>query len=158
MRVRTSLLVTGVALLIVACARPSDEAVSETTVATGSPTSTIETASSTTEASITPETGALDLATLTEAATRDLSRLLAIDEDDIEVVDADLVQWSDGSIGCPEEGQLYTQAIVDGARVVLSAAGRFYDYHAGSDGKVFLCPSEEEDGGYGSNPLRDADD
>jgi hypothetical protein len=42
----------------------------------------------------------------------------------------------------------YTQAIVEGFQVLLEADGRIYDYHAGADGVPFLCPSEEDDGGY----------
>jgi hypothetical protein len=43
---------------------------------------------------------------------------------------------------------MYTQAVVDGTQVLLGADERIFDYHAGSDGALFLCPSDEKDGGY----------
>lgn len=148
----------GLALFVVSCGVPSEDGGSETSVTTKAPTTTTENWSTTSEAVTTeapittPETPVLDVENLTEAAIYDLSRRLHTTEDNIEVVEAGLVQWPDGSIGCPEEGQMYTQAIVDGARILLSSAGRIYDYHAGSSGEVFICPSEAEDGGYDSIP------
>lgn len=89
-----------------------------------------------------------DVASLVQAAVRDLSARLGIPEEDIEVVvDAKEVQWPDGALGCPEEGKVYTQAVVDGTQVILGAGERVYDYHAGADGEPFLCPSDERDGG-----------
>lgn len=59
--------------------------------------------------------------------------------DEITVVTAEAVTWSDGSIGCPEEGMGYTQALVPGFRIVLDVAGEEIHYHAGSDGEFFPC-------------------
>ena len=85
---------------------------------------------------------------LIDDATRDLSRRLLVPAEGIELVDYREVEWPDGAVGCPEDGQVYTQAIVDGSQILLRADGRIYDYHAGSDGVVFLCSSDEKDGGY----------
>lgn len=72
-----------------------------------------------------------------------------ITADEISVVSAEAVTWSDGSIGCPEEGMAYTQALVPGFRVVLDVAGEEIHYHAGSDGQFFACddPQPPLDGG-----------
>lgn len=59
--------------------------------------------------------------------------------DEISVVTAESVTWSDGSLGCPEPGMGYTQALVPGYRVVLDVAGEEIHYHAGSDGEFFAC-------------------
>ncbi|HVM25976.1 MAG TPA: hypothetical protein VM253_11320 [Candidatus Limnocylindrales bacterium] len=69
--------------------------------------------------------------------------------DEISVVTAESVTWSDGSIGCPEEGMGYTQALVPGYRVVLDVAGEQIHFHAGSDGQFFACddPQEPIEGG-----------
>lgn len=69
--------------------------------------------------------------------------------DEIEVLAAEAVTWSDGSIGCPEEGMGYTQALVPGFRVMLEVAGERIQYHAASDGAFFPCdnPSEPVDDG-----------
>lgn len=83
-----------------------------------------------------------------QAAISDLASRLDVVEEDIEVIEVKAVQWPDGALGCPEEGRMYTQAIVDGTQVTLGASARIYDYHAGADEEPFLCPSDEKDGGY----------
>lgn len=85
---------------------------------------------------------------IVQEAIGDLATRLDVAEEDIEVVEVKDVQWPDGALGCPEEGKMYTQAVVDGTQVLLGADERIYDYHVGSDGAPFLCPSDEKDGGY----------
>ncbi len=63
--------------------------------------------------------------------------------DAIEVIRAESVTWNDGSLGCPEPGMLYTQALVEGYHVVLEADDEELDYRLTSDGGFRLC----EDGG-----------
>ncbi|GAA4868472.1 hypothetical protein [Serinicoccus chungangensis] len=46
------------------------------------------------------------------------------------------VTWSDGSIGCPKPGMMYTQALVPGHQLVLEVDGSYASYHA-ADGKPF---------------------
>lgn len=94
-----------------------------------------------------------DTAPAPEAKARaDLARRLAVEESSIETVSTQQVTWSDGSLGCPEPGEFYTQALAEGIRIVLEHDGRFYDYHAGPDGEPFLCESDAEDGGHDSVP------
>ena len=78
----------------------------------------------------------------------DLAERLGVEPHEIEVVMAERVTWPDGSLGCPEPGVSYTQALVEGSKVVLGHAERVYLYHAGTDDQPFLCPSEEKDGGH----------
>jgi len=59
--------------------------------------------------------------------------------DEPTVVAATRVVWNDGSLGCPSPGHAYTQALVDGMRVVVTAGGRTYDYRFGSDDIPVLC-------------------
>ena len=59
--------------------------------------------------------------------------------DEIRVVTAEAVTWSDGSLGCPEDGQAYTQALVPGYRVVLDVAGAEVAYHASEAGDFRAC-------------------
>ncbi len=47
--------------------------------------------------------------------------------------------WNDGSLGCPQPGQLYTQALVDGFQVVLEVDDEQFDYRVGSGTDVRLC-------------------
>jgi hypothetical protein len=85
-------------------------------------------------------------------AVADLAARLGVPEADIEVLTVEAVTWPDGSLGCPEEGKMYTQALVDGHRIVLGHDERLYVYHSGIDEPPFLCPSDEKDGGYGFLP------
>jgi hypothetical protein len=64
-----------------------------------------------------------------------------IDRSEIEVILAEPVTWSDGSIGCPEEGMAYTQALVPGYRVILDIAGEELAFHAPESGEFFPCAS-----------------
>ena len=80
-----------------------------------------------------------DLEAVIHTARADLAARLDVDPAAIEVASAGRVTWSDGSLGCPEPGKMYTQALVDGYRVVLSHDGTRYEYHAGDDGIPFLC-------------------
>ncbi|PZU49119.1 MAG: hypothetical protein DI566_02050 [Microbacterium sp.] len=56
-----------------------------------------------------------------------------------ELVSAEAVTFSDGSLGCASPGQSYTQALIDGMRVVVTADGRTYDYRFGASDSPTLC-------------------
>jgi hypothetical protein len=51
------------------------------------------------------------------------------------------VTWPNGALGCPQPGQSYTQAIVEGMQVVVTADGKTYDYRFGTGDTPSLCPS-----------------
>ena len=56
-----------------------------------------------------------------------------------ELVSAEAVTFNDGSLGCASPGQSYTQAQVDGMRVVVTADGKTYDYRFGTGPTPKLC-------------------
>jgi hypothetical protein len=58
---------------------------------------------------------------------------------EIEIIRDQAVTWSDGSLGCPLPGVLYTQALVPGYWVVLQVRGEEYDYRASERGFFVLC-------------------
>ena len=62
-----------------------------------------------------------------------------VDASEVNVVVAEEVTWSDGSIGCPEEGMGYTQALVPGYRAVLEVGGEELHFHASQAGDFRLC-------------------
>jgi hypothetical protein len=62
---------------------------------------------------------------------------VAIDE--VRVVSAEEVTWPDGSLGCPEPGMGYTQALVAGFRVVLEIGGDELNFHAAQGGEFRFC-------------------
>ncbi|MBD3756751.1 MULTISPECIES: hypothetical protein [Microbacterium] len=56
-----------------------------------------------------------------------------------ELVSAEAVTFNDGSLGCASPGQSYTQAQVDGMRVVVTSDGKTYDYRFGNGPTPKLC-------------------
>jgi hypothetical protein len=77
----------------------------------------------------------------------------AVSEAEVSVVRDESVTWSDGSLGCPQPGMSYTQALVPGYWVVVEAGGATLDYRATQRGSFVLC----EGGGdppAGSAPTR----
>ena len=61
------------------------------------------------------------------------------DRSEMTVLRAESVIWSDGSLGCPEPGMMYTQATVDGHWVELSVGERTLDYRLSAGGEIRLC-------------------
>jgi predicted small lipoprotein YifL len=72
-----------------------------------------------------------------------------VDPEQIEVLVAEEVTWPDGAIGCPEPGEMYTQALVEGYRIVLDVDGEEVHYHGARDQPPFRCedPQEPAEGG-----------
>ena len=62
-----------------------------------------------------------------------------VDPSEVVVVAADAVTWSDGSLGCPEPGMAYTQALVPGYRVVVEAGDVEMSFHASGSGDSVFC-------------------
>jgi len=120
---RALFLTIAVPWLIVACATSGDASPSPTSSA-GLPDSG-------------PVPGDMFAAMVAEAAT-----VADVDESAVQVVRAEAVTWRDGSMGCPEPGMMYTQALVPGYKVVLSAGGGEYHFHANRSGSYTLCPAE----------------
>lgn len=81
--------------------------------------------------------------TVTEAV-QDLSGRLGISADEIEGVTEKAVTWRDGSLGCPKEDMMYTQALVEGTLIVLRVDGRDYQYHSGKGLRPFYCEHPRE--------------
>jgi hypothetical protein len=76
-------------------------------------------------------------------AVADLAARLGVEPGEVTVVRDEAVTWRDGSLGCPVPGMAYTQALTPGRLVVLEAAGRTVEYHAGGRRGLFLCESPE---------------
>lgn len=69
----------------------------------------------------------------------DAAERLDVEASEIVVVRAEAVTWPDGSLGCPEPGVVYTQALVPGYWVVLEADEQQLDYRVGRQGSFRLC-------------------
>lgn len=88
-----------------------------------------------------PATGEVP-AELLEEILADASGRTGVPGSDITVAQAEQTTWPDGALGCPQPGQVYTQALVDGYQVVLEAADERLDYRVTSSGSFRLCEGE----------------
>lgn len=135
------------AVLVAACNSPQDDA----------DRSTDDTIASAVEQAAEDKASRADSTTdevpneLLEKLIDDLMSNNAAARIDIEVLRAESLIWSDGSLGCGKAGEMYTQALVPGYRVILSHAGRQFDYRATEKGFFRLCerptlaaPGEED--------------
>ena len=74
-----------------------------------------------------------------ETAITDAAERFGVPEEKVAVAGALRVTWSDGSLGCPEPGTMYTQALVPGYLLTLEIAGERVEYHGADGGSPFLC-------------------
>ena len=82
--------------------------------------------------------GALPAAIL-DPIVADAATRLGVDPSAVTVVEAHEETWNDGSLGCPEPGMMYTQALVDGYQVVVEANGTQLDYRGSGPGQFRIC-------------------
>ena len=96
---------------------------------------------------------------LLEAIIADLISKTDSDRNSIEILHAQSVIWNDGSLGCPQPGEFYTQSLMEGFQVVLRVGESEYNYHASDTGYFFICENSDripvsppQDPGDGSAP------
>lgn len=82
----------------------------------------------------TPTGRAVEYPPPVEAAREEFAATLAVEADEIEVVEFEAVEWNDSSLGCPKPGLMYLQVITPGYRVVLAHGDEQATYHT-SDGE-----------------------
>ena len=83
---------------------------------------------------------------LADLAMQDLGSILGLEQEEIEVMQANYVTWRDSSLGCPQPGYQYTQVLTNGSRIRLRANKQIYQYHSGGNRPPILCknPSKTE--------------
>lgn len=75
-----------------------------------------------------------------QLAKNNLSQKTGLPIDLIEVIEVVPMQWSDSSLGCPEEGKAYLEVITPGYRINLKAENTTFIYHTDLEKNVVLCP------------------
>ena len=78
-------------------------------------------------------------ASITDPIVADAATSLGVEPSAVTIVEAKTESFSDGSLGCPEPGMMYTQAIVDGYQVIVEANGTQLDYRGSAPGKFRIC-------------------
>ena len=74
-----------------------------------------------------------------QAVVADAASRFQVSEDAVVLSGAERVTWSDGSLGCPKPGRIYTQALVPGYRVTATTATGRMVYHTDEHGNVVTC-------------------
>ncbi len=76
---------------------------------------------------------------MSDLARQKLAEELEISVDQIKVVIADPVFWSDASLGCPQPGMTYQQVITPGYRITLAVGNDLYIYHTDTVQTLVRC-------------------
>jgi len=83
--------------------------------------------------------------TLVRAAQQRLAAHLKVDTNTIALQSANNQEWSDGALGCPEEGMAYPQVITPGFLLVFTDAAQTqsYEVHTGAnESQMVLCEAK----------------
>jgi hypothetical protein len=74
-----------------------------------------------------------------QAAIQDLASHLGVRVEDVQVKSGEELEWSDGSLGCPEKDRMYIQVITPGYLFILEVDGQEYEYHTDLQDQLILC-------------------
>jgi hypothetical protein len=110
----------------------------------GSPNKSMTTPSETPAPTSTPQMSGVELQVpqgILGPIISEAAKLAKVSAEQVVIVRAESALWNDGSLGCPEPGMVYTQAVVNGYWVVIKAAGETYDFRVGPRGSFRLCPT-----------------
>jgi hypothetical protein len=75
------------------------------------------------------------------AVVADAAKRFNVPESAVVLTRAEQVTWSDGSLGCPQPGFMYTHMLVEGFRVTAKTVEGELMYHTDSRGNVVNCAS-----------------
>lgn len=81
---------------------------------------------------------------LRDAVRADAAQRAKVAPEAVRIARGEAVTWPDGSIGCPQPGLAYTQALVRGWRVFVEAGGATLRYHASAPGTRWLYCSDAQ--------------
>jgi hypothetical protein len=96
--------------------------------------------------------GSIDLpASVIDPVVAEVARLAGVPVTEVTVISAEEVTFPDGSLGCPVPGMSYTQALVDGYKIVAEAGGKTYDFR-GTGSTFRLCTNPTALTGRGITP------
>ncbi len=88
------------------------------------------------ESNIQPLPGSDDVLALVLA---DLAEKTGLPPDQITLTEMEATNWSDASLGCPQEGMMYAQVITPGYLMRFEAGGQAYEYHTDETRSFVLC-------------------
>jgi hypothetical protein len=77
---------------------------------------------------------------LRRVVVADAARRFGVAESGVVLTRAERVTWNDGSLGCPQPGMNYSQALMPGYRVVARTAEQELTYHTDELRGAIACP------------------
>jgi len=86
---------------------------------------------------------------LLDRAVADLAGRLGVPPAQVEVVRVERAAWPDGCLGCAAPGQMCTDVVIPGFRILLRAGGQEYEYRSDDRDRVLLCRPETRIGDWG---------
>jgi hypothetical protein len=85
----------------------------------------------------------LNQETIVELIKADLASWKGVAIEEIGAASIEAVDWSDASLGCPQEGVSYAQVLTPGYRILLAIGGpasvEQFDYRTDTLGNFVLC-------------------
>ncbi len=76
-------------------------------------------------------------------AEQDFAKISGLNKSQIVYDKLEKVEWSDNSLGCPKEGNVYAQVITPGYRVIFSYNLQQVVYHTDLGRKFIMCQPAE---------------
>lgn len=122
-------------LALGACGGETDEATDPDTRGTPTPSE-----------STSPTEAPMDANDPLGEALGEVASRAGVDRGDVQIVAHEQVTWRDGSLGCPEPDRMYTQALVEGYRVVLRVGGEEVAYHGRTGESPIRCDDPDPNG------------
>lgn len=90
---------------------------------------------------ISPSDLPANLQDVVHQAISELAEELNVPSDEILLISAQSVVWSDSSLGCPQPDMNYLMVLTEGYRVVLAVDDEPHYYHANQRGYGIFCES-----------------
>lgn len=122
---RLALAIASATLLLVACSSSSSSS-SNSPAPAPAPTASA--------AALPPQATAAVDAAKQAAATH-----LGASVDQLQVTSVQSQEWSDASLGCPQQGQMYSQIVTPGFLVQIASGSHQLEYHTDMRGRAVLC-------------------
>ena len=110
-----------------------------TTASTGSDATTTITTETTTSTTSEPGGVVQVPESLLSGVIEDAASRQSVGVATITVLSGQPVDWSDGSLGCPEPGKSYVQVLTPGYLVMIDAGGVTLEYHLNQQGAFKQC-------------------
>ena len=83
-----------------------------------------------------------ELQPMAERAAGIAASTFHVKPEEVIVHDIKAVKWSDSSLGCPEEGMMYTQKETPGYLATVEVSGATHAVHMNEQGQGLVCPPE----------------